>query len=100
MKKSKNVAMDLTNNDNVVTHIAIFCPACKMTHAFDLVRWQFNGNYKSPTFTPSMLVNGKIDLKKHPNMKRCHSFVTDGKIKYLGDCTHDMKNQTVELDVY
>ena len=30
--------------------------------------------------------------------KRCHSFVADGKIRRLGDCEHDMKNTTMELD--
>jgi hypothetical protein len=27
----------------------------------------------------------------------CHSFVTDGRIQYLGDCTHAMAGQTVDL---
>jgi hypothetical protein len=27
----------------------------------------------------------------------CHSFVTDGRIQFLGDCTHALANQTVEL---
>ena len=27
----------------------------------------------------------------------CHSFVTDGKIQFLGDCTHELAGQTVEL---
>ena len=27
----------------------------------------------------------------------CHSFVTDGRIQFLGDCTHDLAGHTVEL---
>lgn len=27
----------------------------------------------------------------------CHSFVTDGKIQFLGDCTHNLVGQIVEL---
>ena len=27
----------------------------------------------------------------------CHSFVTDGKIQFLSDCTHGLAGQTVEL---
>ena len=27
----------------------------------------------------------------------CHSFITDGRIQFLGDCTHELKGQTVEL---
>jgi hypothetical protein len=26
----------------------------------------------------------------------CHSFVRDGQIQFLGDCTHALKGQTVE----
>jgi len=29
--------------------------------------------------------------------KVCHSFVTDGNIQYLGDCTHELAGQTIEL---
>lgn len=27
----------------------------------------------------------------------CHSYVRDGKIEFLADCTHKLKNQTVEI---
>lgn len=27
----------------------------------------------------------------------CHSFIKDGKIQFLGDCTHALANQTVDL---
>jgi hypothetical protein len=27
----------------------------------------------------------------------CHSFVTDGRIQFLGDCTHALAGQTVDL---
>jgi len=27
----------------------------------------------------------------------CHSFVTDGRIQFLGDCTHNLAGQTVDL---
>ena len=81
--------------------------------------WGFNGNEEKPTFTPSIKVQyphlseegrKKADEfhKKHgryPTQKElpfdkndiCHSFVTDGKIRYLNDCTHHLKGQTVEL---
>ena len=29
--------------------------------------------------------------------KVCHSFVTNGRIQYLGDCTHKLAGQTVDL---
>jgi hypothetical protein len=27
----------------------------------------------------------------------CHSFVTDGRIQFLNDCTHSLAGQTVDL---
>lgn len=53
--------------------------------------WQYNNNPESPTFTPSLLVD-----KDRPE-RRCHLFLTDGKIQFLGDCYHDLKNQTVDM---
>ncbi len=88
-------AFDIYTPDKKVKHVAIYCPACKTHHCFDS-RWHFNGNYEKPTFTPSMLVNRDKRFQSSGN-PRCHSFVTDGKIQFLSDCTHDMSQQTVEL---
>jgi hypothetical protein len=46
---------------------------------------------ESPTFTPSILCN-----KDAPEV-RCHSFVVNGRIQFLGDCFHFLKGQTVDL---
>jgi hypothetical protein len=27
----------------------------------------------------------------------CHSFIKNGKIQYLSDCTHELKGKTVQL---
>lgn len=85
--------------------VVIFnCPACGHDHGVDTVTpnrstgalWQFNENYDKPTITPSIHVlpyerNGKLLVQ------RCHSFVTDGMIRYLGDCTHELAGQQIEL---
>lgn len=77
----------------------IFCPACKCAHRFD-DRWKFNGDYDNPTFTPSMHSNPPSG-KHHTVLKpTCHSFVTDGSIRFLSDCTHDLAGQTVPLDLF
>jgi hypothetical protein len=73
--------------------VVFFCPGCKYDHCYDK-RWAFNGNFEKPTFIPSLLVN-----PDYPQ-NRCHLFMTDGKIQFLGDCHHDMKNQTVEMQPY
>jgi len=77
-------------------HHAIHCPGCKNVHLFNCEErgWKFNGDYDKPTFTPSMLVN------QHDPKTRCHSFVTDGNIRFLSDCFHDLKNKTVPLEKF
>lgn len=95
----------------------VLCPACKTGHKFVAQRWDFNGDLQRPTFTPSMLVqsghyvNGFIPgdacwcsyYAERPGETaefkcvRCHSFVRDGKIEFLADCSHEMAGQTVEL---
>jgi uncharacterized C2H2 Zn-finger protein len=61
------------------------------SHCVDVNRWSFNGDFEKPTFSPSVLVTGG----EHET--RCHSFVRDGRIEYLGDCTHPLAGQTVDL---
>lgn len=73
----------------------IFCPACDNGHFFD-GRWSFNGDVERPTFSPSMLSNGRAEVI-NPAVPRCHSFVTDGKIRFLDDCSHALAGQTVDL---
>lgn len=99
-----------TINDN---RVGFWCPGCNEMHQVRIPphshAWGFNGNYEKPTFTPSVLVTGKRRLTDDererilagekveiPNM-RCHSFVTDGRIQFLADCTHDLAGQTVDL---
>ncbi len=72
------------------------CPGCKYSHPFEVdapngTGWTWNGSLEKPTFTPSLLV-----AKDMPSA-RCHSFVTDGRIQFLGDCFHALAGQTVEL---
>jgi hypothetical protein len=81
------------------------CPACRAVHQCD-DRWTFNGNHEAPTFGPlvdadgkpitscSIMVNGDLSC---PGRPRCHSHVTDGRIQYCGDCTHDKSGQTLEI---
>ena len=79
--------------------VAFRCPGCDEAHQITVEgetrpRWQFNGDGDRPTFSPSVLVQwgmGKLPPKV------CHSFVTDGRIQFLNDCTHHLAGQTVEL---
>ena len=78
--------------------VIVHCPGCDIGHPFRVESdnpqrpsWTWNGDLDKPTFQPSMLVNQSVPES------RCHSFVTDGNIRFLGDCWHDLKNQTIAL---
>jgi len=83
--------------------------------------WHWNGSMEKPTFSPSIRVQGVTMPEEDPktgdfardengNLKLgpdgrllgakpfvCHSFVTDGKISYCSDSTHELSGKTVEL---
>jgi hypothetical protein len=103
--------------------LAFWCPGCNEAHRVGVgqgagPRWSFNGNADAPTFSPSVLVRSGHFVPgrgqepgacwctynaEHPDdpdpftCTCCHSFVTDGRIWFLGDCTHALAGQTVEL---
>lgn len=88
--------------------LAFRCPGCKRPHLIHVgagsgPRWGWNGNAEKPTFTPSVLVKtgSRVDpscvWEEGDPPEVCHSFVTDGQIQFLGDCTHELANQTVDL---
>jgi hypothetical protein len=71
--------------------VSFECPGCGERHGININprhRWEFNGDKDRPTIRPSILVRSGY---------YCHSFVTDGKIQYLSDCTHRLAGQTVEM---
>ena len=49
-----------------------------------------------PTLTPSVLAQG-VNRDGEPVPYRCHSYVTDGRIQFLGDCSHALAGQTLDL---
>lgn len=79
-------------------HVWIDCPGCRYPHVADK-RWAFNGSLESPTLSPSLLVTtpGVDDGEWKIEATRCHSFVTDGRIQFLSDCTHELAGQTIDL---
>lgn len=98
--------------------LMFWCPGCDGAHAIPFNReerpsWTYNGNPDAPTFQPSILVTSHEwrppvtdenleEYKRSPWPQEkadtiCHSFVTDGRIQFLGDCTHALAGQTVDL---
>lgn len=88
--------------------MAFLCPGCEEWHSINIGHpdrplWTWNGEVERPTFRPSILV--RTGQAVDPNWVRedgdppevCHSFVTDGRIEFLSDCSHALAGQTVDL---
>lgn len=90
--------IDCSNGQVGEKRVAFWCPGCKCAHEVRIAGtagvWGFNGDIDNPSFTPSIKVEGHNDESK-PFV--CHSYVTDGKIMFLTDCTHELAGQTVAL---
>ncbi len=104
--------------------ITFWCPGCKerhcVYHGLGLgPRWAWNGDVNKPTFSPSVLIRHGHHMPGHdggdcwctyyaarPQAVRhfkcgvCHSFVVDGRIHFLSDCTHALAGQTVDLPIF
>jgi len=84
--------------------VSFVCPGCAEHHYLPVTgqrKWGFNGDLVKPTLTPSILCryhafNETTDAYDKLESV-CHSFVTDGQIQFLGDCSHALKGQTVPL---
>ena len=86
------------------------CPGCGEPHMVTVgdgsgPRWGWNGSGDSPTFTPSILVTWsepsdvpeEFDDTSKDIKRVCHSFVVEGRIQFLADCTHTLSGKTVDL---
>ena len=97
--------------ENVPNTLLFECPGCGECHQVpvkpgDGVRWEWNGSLDKPTFSPSLLVRGGPLQDEHglaipgARSRCCHSFVRDGQIQFLNDCTHKLAGQTVDLPAW
>ena len=73
-----------------------WCPGCDDAHRIITPRWSWNRSSEAPTFSPSVLCTATWG-DEFGGDRRCHCFVRDGKIQFLGDCTHRLAGQTVEM---
>jgi len=69
------------------------CPGCEQLHAFNDKIWTWNKDFNNPTLSPSYLLR-----KKDGSV--CHSFIVQGYIRFLSDCTHKLKGKTVGIPQY
>ncbi len=100
-------------------HHEFQCPSCKESHTIGPT-WLFNNDFNKPTFSPSLLVRSGHFVSNRASKECwctyneeqrqkgeveepvfscfiCHSFIKDGQIQFLSDCTHSLASQTVEL---
>lgn len=75
-----------------------YCPGCKAPHGFSVApdeagvpAWEMHC-INPLTLSPSLLVTARGDPEY-----RCHSFIRNGKIEFLNDCSHELAGQTVPL---
>ena len=86
--------------------LRFFCPGCKESHVIYTsgpVKWEWNGSFDSPTSSPSILVHrhampdAEEEFEEYRKEMRCHSFVRNGQIEFLSDCTHSLAGQIASL---
>lgn len=91
-----------TCNAKDATHVQLYTPGpiyCRMIPIDNGgiqvgPKWTWNRDVFKPTLRPSILSNTVIDGKDI----RCHSFITDGNIEFLSDCTHELAGKTLPLE--
>lgn len=89
-------------------NMSFYCEGCQQEHQVSSL-WQFNGDHNRPTLSPSIMVKGVLPVtdkeaerimkgeRFQPKEFSCHSFIKDGQIEYLDDCTHHLAGQTIKL---
>lgn len=100
--------------------LAYWCQGCNDVHVIDTARWSWDGNRDRPTISPSVLVrsgckatghkpgdscwctyNAEQRAKGEPEVDFgctvCHTFIKDGMVQFLSDCSHDKAGQTLPL---
>ena len=73
--------------------VTFFCPGCKNQHPLMIEgpgAWDWNRDLDKATFEQEICIEFG---PKH----RCRSFVENGQIRFLSDCTHELAGQTVDV---
>jgi len=110
------------NPENGDEGLIYWCQGCNDWHTIrtkGATAWGWNGDVDRPTFTPSVLVTSghlvprydgggcwcdfnaeEVSKGNEPSRfkcQRCHTFITDGRVQFLSDCTHELAGQTLDL---
>jgi len=60
----------------------------------DTNNWSWNGDTERPTLRPSILT----EVNYGGVLYRCHSFVNDGVVQFLEDCSHELRGKSIPLE--
>lgn len=61
----------------------------------DTGNWSWNGDTEKPTVKPSILT--QFQWGEDRVTVRCHTFVNDGMVEFLQDCSHEFAGHTLHL---
>jgi hypothetical protein len=84
------------------THIALNLPGPLPNRILPVIQhgprtgtpcWTWNGSIDAPTVKPSVLSRGGDAKGDHV----CHSFINNGQVQFLADCSHEFAGQTLDL---
>lgn len=88
------------DRDREIKGYCFLCPACQLRHFIVTRRadgngdtWAFNDDLNNPTVQPSI----RVTWPKGDKTVLCHSFVTNGVIHFLSDCTHNFAGKSLHL---
>lgn len=77
--------------ENIQIYYSFYCPACQRGHTISK-DWGFNGDFQNPTFSAHSIGVGNPSDEDY-----CHSFITNGYIRFASDSKHTLAGQTVKL---
>jgi len=97
--------------------LMFYCEGCEEGHMIPVNgenTWTFNNDFDKPTVSPSVLVQSghycdnpkpecwcnfeeRTGEKSSFKCQRCHTFIRDGMIEYLSDCSHFLAGKTVRV---
>lgn len=95
---SNHVIEEISNAKGVYL---LWCDGCGESHAIYhncqtvSINWNFNGDFVKPTFSPSLKVTFTRNDGRGDTV--CHSFIRNGEIQFLNDCTHELAGKTIQL---
>ncbi len=109
MAQISRLLRNARDSDGSRDHLTFCCPGCRkyfsnIEHGLPMMErhsvivrgpgaWGYNGDPEKPTFSPSVLLRTQYwdEANERWIPYVCHSFVENGRINFLEDCTHELR---------